>query len=147
MQLHAVQLGVGVSGGCEAAAHVRAFFQSPVVPGNNVLDKLDMKKAFNTVRRYIFLEVCTSIDPSIHRLASTTYATSSHLVIVNETILSPTRQSAKPGPVRLGGRRNSQIGMEVISSLPDYLPTLSAAKTSTHSLLVKHHILAIDEAS
>ena len=30
---------------------------------------------------------------------------------------------------------------------PDYLPTMSAAKTSKHSLLVKHHILAIDEAS
>ena len=37
--------------------------------------------------------------------------------------------------------------MEVASSRPDYLPTLSAAKTSILSLLVKHHILAIDEAS
>ena len=33
------------------------------------------------------------------------------------------------------------IRMEVASSWPDYLPTLSAA------LLVKHHILAIDEAT
>ena len=49
-QLPPVQLGVGVSGGCEAAAHaVRAFVQSPVVPENNVLVKLDMKNAFNTV--------------------------------------------------------------------------------------------------
>ena len=38
------------------------------------------------------------------------------------------------------------IRMEVASSRPDYLPTLSAAKTSKLSLLVKHHILAIDEA-
>ena len=37
--------------------------------------------------------------------------------------------------------------MEVASSRPDYLPTLSAAKVSKLSLLVKHHILAIDEAS
>ena len=37
--------------------------------------------------------------------------------------------------------------MEVASSRPDYLPTLSAAKTSKLSLLVKHHILEIDEAS
>ena len=36
------------------------------------------------------------------------------------------------------------IRMEVASSRPDYLPTLSATKPS---LLVKHHILAIDEAS
>ena len=40
-----------------------------------------------------------------------------------------------------------RIRMEDASSRPDYLPTLSAAKTAKHSLLVKHHILAIDEAS
>ena len=39
------------------------------------------------------------------------------------------------------------VRMEVASSRPDYLPILSAAKTSKLSLLVKHHILAIDEAS
>ena len=39
------------------------------------------------------------------------------------------------------------IRMEVASSRPDHLPTLSAAKTSKLSLLVKHHILVIDEAS
>ena len=37
--------------------------------------------------------------------------------------------------------------MEVASSRPDHLPTLSAAKSSNLSLLVKHHILAIYEAS
>ena len=55
-QLPPVQLGVGVSGGCEAAAHtVRAFAKSPVVPGDNVLVKLDMENALNTVRRYHFV--------------------------------------------------------------------------------------------
>ena len=39
------------------------------------------------------------------------------------------------------------IRKEVAFSRPDYLPTLSAAKTFKLSLLVKHHILAIDEAS
>ena len=39
------------------------------------------------------------------------------------------------------------IRMEVAFSRPDHLPTLSAAKTSKLSRLVKHHILAIDEAS
>ena len=37
--------------------------------------------------------------------------------------------------------------MEVASSRPDHLSTLSATKTSKLSLLVKHHILAMDEAS
>ena len=41
----------------------------------------------------------------------------------------------------------TMIPMEVASSRPDSLSTLSAAKTSKLSLLVKHHILAIDEAS
>ena len=39
------------------------------------------------------------------------------------------------------------ITMEVGSSWPDHLPTLSAAKASNLALHVKHHILAIDEAS
>ena len=90
-QLHPVQLGDGVSGGCEAAAHaVHAFVQSPVVPGDNVLVKLDMKDAFNTVRRYLLHEVYSSRAPSIFRLASTASATSSHLVIDNEEILCET---------------------------------------------------------
>ena len=33
--------------------------------------------------------------------------------------------------------------MEVASSRPDYLPTLSAAETSKLFLLVKHHIMAV----
>ena len=40
-----------------------------------------------------------------------------------------------------------RIRIEVACSRPDHLPTLSVAKTSKLSLLVKHHILAIDEAS
>ena len=101
-QLPPVQLGVGVSGGCEAEAHaVRAFVQSRVVPEDNVLVKLDMKNAFNTVRRDHFLEVCSSRAPSILRLASTAYATSSNLVIGNDTILSETgvQQGDPLGPV------------------------------------------------
>ena len=39
------------------------------------------------------------------------------------------------------------IRMEFASSRPDHLPTLSVAESSKLSLLVKHHILAIDEAS
>ena len=101
-QLSPVQHGDGVSGWCEVAAHaVRAFVQSPVVPGNNVLVKLDMKNAFNTERLDNFLEVCSSRGPSILRLAPTAYATSRNLVIGNETILSKTgvQQGDQIGPV------------------------------------------------
>ena len=101
-QLPPVQLGVGVSGGYKAAAHaVRAFVQSLVVPGENVLVKLGMNNAFKTVRRDHFLEVCSSRAPSILILASTAYATNSHLVIGNETILCETgvQQGDPLGPV------------------------------------------------
>ena len=39
------------------------------------------------------------------------------------------------------------IRMEVDSARLDYLPSLLAAKTSKLSLLIKHHILTIDEVS
>ena len=39
------------------------------------------------------------------------------------------------------------VRMEVASSRPDHLPTLSVDKASKLSLLAKLHILAIDEAS
>ena len=42
---------------------------------------------------------------------------------------------------------NKEVRMDVASSRPDHLPTLSAAKASKLSLLVKLYILAIDEAS
>ena len=62
---------------------------------------------------------------------------------------------ATSSPLVYAGNRNvvsinercQGIRMEVASSRPDCLPTLSAANTSKLSLLVKHHILAIDEAS
>ena len=44
-------------------------------------------------------------------------------------------------------RSTVMVRMEVAYSRPDYLPTMSAAKSSKLSLLVKHHILAIDEAN
>ena len=99
-QLLSVQLGVG--GRFEAAAQaVRAFVQSPVVPGSKILVKLDMHKASSTVRRDHFHEVCSPRAPSILRLTLTAYATSSHLVIDNETILSETgvQQGDPLGPV------------------------------------------------
>ena len=85
--------------GC--STHCPRFRPIQVVPENNMLIKLDMKNAFNTVRRDHFLEGCSSRAPSILRLASTAYATSSHLVIGNETILSETgvQQGDPLGPV------------------------------------------------
>ena len=72
-------------------------------------------------------------------------------MVGNESIHSETgvQQNNPLGPVlfALTVDEVARIGMEVAFSPSDYLPTLSAAKTSKLSLLVKHHILAIDEAS
>ena len=56
-------------------------------------------------------------------------------------------QRAGAGFVHHDYRHTTSIRMEVASSRPDYLPTLSAAKTYKLSLLVCHHILGVDEAS
>ena len=69
---------------------VHAFVHSPVVPQNNVLIKLDINNEFNTVTQDHSLEACSLRAPLIIRLALTAYATSSHFVIGNETILSKT---------------------------------------------------------
>ena len=73
-------------------------------------------------------------------------------MIGNETILSETVvQQGDPLEPVLFALAVDEIAenfrMEVASSRQDYLPTLSAVKTSKLSLLVKHLILAIDEAS
>ena len=83
-----------------------------------MLVKLDKKNAFNTVRRDNFLEVCSSRAPSNLRFASTAYATSSHLVIGNETILSETgvQQGDPLGPV-LFAKAVDEIARSVISPI------------------------------
>ena len=49
-ELEPVQVGVGVSGGAEAAVHpVRRFVET--LEDDNVLVKLDFANAFNTIRR------------------------------------------------------------------------------------------------
>ena len=60
------------------------------------------------MRRVNFRDVCSSRDPSIFRLASTAYATSSHLVIGNETILSET-----------GVQQGNQLGLVLFALAVD----------------------------
>ena len=92
-QLAPIQLGVGVQGGCEAAAHaIRSVTQrvsSPRPTGDGrILVKLDMKNAFNSIRRDHLLDVCHTRIPSLYPLAHLAYSTPSLLLASNELIES-----------------------------------------------------------
>ena len=81
--------------------------------------------------------------------ASDTWWTSDSQLVIVDIMVHENTHHVRPLPFRETSLRDQapRIRMEVASSRPDHLPTLSVAKTSKHSLLVKHHTLAIDEAS
>ena len=92
-----VQLGVGVPEGCEAAGHaVRSLFLkrdiSPCANPKNgmILVKLDMKNAFNTIRRDHFLKVCFLRAPTLYQLAHHAYAAPRDLLFGSDIIQSQT---------------------------------------------------------
>jgi len=82
-----VQLGVGVSGGCEAAVHaIRRYTDQ--LPKDHVVVKLDFTNAFNSVRRDALLEAVARDIPEIYRFAYATYADNSLLKFGNFSINS-----------------------------------------------------------
>ena len=103
-----VQLGVGVPGGCEAAAHaVRSLFLkrdiSPCANAKNgmIFVKLDMKNAFNTTRRDHFLKACFLRASTLYQLAHHAYAAPSDLLFGSDIIQSQTgiQQGDPLGPL------------------------------------------------
>lgn len=81
------QLGVGVRGGAEAAAHAaRKFLQAS--SGDTVLVKLDFRNAFNTLRRDCILESVRSKVPDIFNFCKLAYGDFSCLSFHGSEILS-----------------------------------------------------------
>jgi len=81
------QLGFGVRGGSEAAAHAaRRFVQS--MKTNHILVKLDFKNAFNTLHRDVILEEIKEHFPEIYPFSWATYSTDSILSFGDYTISS-----------------------------------------------------------
>ena len=81
------QLGVGIKGGAEAAAHAaRKFLQ--VSSGESVLVKLDFKNAFNTIRRDCILETVKNKVPEIFNFCRLAYSNFSYLFFHGSEILS-----------------------------------------------------------
>ena len=74
-----LQLGVGVSGGCEAAVHAaRRFLDN--MQDNWVLVKLDFSNAFNSLHRRTILDAIASRAPHLYRYCYTAYAAPSSLI-------------------------------------------------------------------
>ena len=88
-QLRPVQLGYGTPGGCEAAVHAsRQFLEN--LSDNEVLVKIDMRNAFNTVRRDRFLSTVRQRAPSLYRLLWQAYSKPSSLYFGSTRIESAT---------------------------------------------------------
>ena len=98
-QLRPVQLGYGTPGGCEAAVHAsRLFLQG--LKENEVLVKLDMKNAFNAVRRDTFLRAVRTRVPSLYRLMWQAYSVSNPIYFGTAKVESSTslQQGDPAGP-------------------------------------------------
>ena len=88
-QLRPVQLGYGSPGGCEAAVHAARHFTTNL-SGSEVLVKIDMQNAFNTVRRDKFLRAVRERVPSLYRLMWQAYSQPSSLYFGSTRIESAT---------------------------------------------------------
>jgi hypothetical protein len=81
------QLGVGVSGGCEAAIHAtRRFLEN--MPDHFVAVKIDFSNAFNCIRRDSLLAAVAESVPTIYRFCHLAYHHNSILQYGQQTIES-----------------------------------------------------------
>jgi hypothetical protein len=81
------QLGVGLSGGCEAAVHsARRFLDA--MPPNHVFVKLDFHNAFNSLHRSDMLRSVADRVPELYAYCSSAYGSSSLLFHGSYTLLS-----------------------------------------------------------
>ena len=93
------QLGFGTSGGCEAAVHATRLF-ARTLPSDNVLVKIDMRNAFNCVRRDHFLREVRVHAPSLFPLLWQAYSEPTPLYHGTSVIWSATglQQGDPSGP-------------------------------------------------
>ena len=99
---HPVQLGLGTSGGCEAAIHAaRQILSSGTHSHPLVLLKVDYRNAFNSIRRDRFLHVVREKVSCLFPFVWLAYCTSTHLFFGDSIIPSATgvQQSDPLGPV------------------------------------------------
>ena len=88
-ELRPIQLGFSTKGGCEAAAHAaRAYLTS--CNHRRVLLKIDMRNAFNCIRRDTFLTAARNRAPGAFRLLWQAYSQPTDLYYGEEVLQSST---------------------------------------------------------
>ena len=88
------QLGVGVTGGAEAAVHAVCRLVSNM-PDDNVIVRLDFSNAFNCIRRDLILEAIAARSPEIYSLVHSAYSCEPILAFGDREIFS--REGAQQG--------------------------------------------------
>ena len=88
-ELQPVQLGFSCKGGCEAAAHATRRYLKDC-SHRRVLLKIDMRNAFNCLRRDCFLSVARSRAAQLYRLLWQAYSTPSALFFGESRLSSET---------------------------------------------------------
>jgi len=81
------QLGVGVSGGAEAAIQSTRRLVSHL-SSNHVIVKLDFSNAFNCIRRDLILDAVAAKTPELYRLVHSAYSCEPVLAFADHQILS-----------------------------------------------------------
>ena len=95
-----IQLGVGVSGGCESAVHAtRRFMES--MPNEFVIAKLDFTNTFNNLHRDAMLEAVYKTVPEIYKFCHLSYSQPTKLRYGSRSISSEegTQQGDPLGPL------------------------------------------------
>ena len=82
-----IQLGLGSSGGCEAAVHSTRRFLNHM-PADFVVAKLDFSNAFNSLHRDTMLSAVADNVPEIYRFCHLAYDTSSSLKFFKHIVSS-----------------------------------------------------------
>ena len=86
-ELRPVQLGVSTRGGCEAAAHAARRYARDC-RHRRVLLKVDMRNAFNSLRRDSFLSVARVRTPGLYSLLWQAYSSPTRLFFGEEGFAS-----------------------------------------------------------
>ena len=100
-ELRPVQMGVGTPLGCEAAVHATREFLTAGTSASAVVVKVDVRNAFNTVRRDALLNCIRDRCPEIYPLTFQAYSSPSPLHFGEHIILSScgVQQGDPLGPV------------------------------------------------
>ena len=139
-----IQLGVGVSGSCEATVHAtRRFVQT--MPNDYVIAKLDFTNAFNSLHRDSMLDAVYQNIPETYKFCHLAYGKASFLRYGSWTVMSEegTQQGNPLGPLLFCLTIQPLLSFLDSELVIDYIDdiTLGGSLSSVHNdvVLIKSH--------